>query len=125
LVWLLVLRHSGLEVKNPTAISEFDEYVKAPSILPWEDPLQWWKQHQQLYPRLAGLARKYLAVPASSVPSERIFSSAGHFDKRHRSQLDADGLEREVLLHHHFTELKRELPCPKTYIPTVILELSE
>lgn len=38
------------------------------------DVLKWWKNHQKPYPRLARMARDYLAIPASSVPSERFFT---------------------------------------------------
>jgi len=41
------------------------------------DLLVWWKNNQKHYPRLAQLARKYLCVPATSVPSECTFSVAG------------------------------------------------
>jgi hypothetical protein len=37
-------------------------------------PLEWWKRNQVKYPYLARLARLYLAVPATSAPSERIWS---------------------------------------------------
>ena len=48
------------------------------------DPLVWWKSNQKHYPQLAQLARKYLCVLATSVPSERAFSVAGHivYEKR-------------------------------------------
>ena len=41
------------------------------------DPLMWWKQHQPEFPRLARLARQYLAVSASSASAEKLFSSVG------------------------------------------------
>jgi hypothetical protein len=37
----------------------------------------WWKQHQQEFPRLARMARQYLAVPASS-------ESPTHFHGTHQ-----------------------------------------
>jgi hypothetical protein len=53
------------------------------------DPLMWWKQHQQEFPRLARMARQYLAVPSSSASSETLFSSVG-FEK---SDLRGSGLD--------------------------------
>jgi hAT family C-terminal dimerisation region len=38
------------------------------------DVLEWWKRHESDFPALAILAKRYLAIPASSAPSERIFS---------------------------------------------------
>lgn len=41
------------------------------------DPLLWWKERALTYPLLSPVARKWLAVPASSAASERLFSRAG------------------------------------------------
>ena len=41
----------------------------------YEDPLLWWKKNESLFPILGRLARFYLALPATSAPSERILSS--------------------------------------------------
>ena len=38
------------------------------------DPLLWWKEREMLYPIVAKLAKKYFAIPASTAPSERVFS---------------------------------------------------
>ncbi|KAF9970567.1 hypothetical protein BGZ75_002245, partial [Mortierella antarctica] len=40
------------------------------------DPLGWWCVNKQRYPRLAVLARRFLAIPGTSVPSEQLFSDA-------------------------------------------------
>ena len=37
------------------------------------DPLQWWKLNATWYPCVSVLARKYLSISATSVPSERVF----------------------------------------------------
>ena len=39
--------------------------------------LEWWKAHQDHYPKLSILCSYYLSIPASSAPSEREFSAAG------------------------------------------------
>ncbi len=41
------------------------------------DPLMWWKQHEEEFPRLSRMVRQYLAVLATSVSPERLFSSVG------------------------------------------------
>ncbi|CAB5380032.1 unnamed protein product [Rhizophagus irregularis] len=35
------------------------------------NPFEWWKNHKMEFPVIAHLARKYLIIPATSVPSER------------------------------------------------------
>ena len=37
-------------------------------------PLQLWKTNAKVYPTLASMAKTVLVVPATSVPSERVFS---------------------------------------------------
>ena len=42
------------------------------------DPLEWWKDDSYWYKLLFTLAAKYFYVPATSVPSERVFSCTGN-----------------------------------------------
>ena len=46
-----------------------------------EDDLSWCR-HQFAYPTLARLAKKYLAIPASSLASERVFLAAWNVTKK-------------------------------------------
>ena len=38
--------------------------------------LLWWKEREMFYPLVAKLAKKYLAIPVSTAPSEGLFSVA-------------------------------------------------
>ena len=51
------------------------------------NPLQWWKQNTARYPCISVLARKYLSIPATSIPSERAFSLTGHLVNEKRAAL--------------------------------------
>ena len=51
------------------------------------NPLQWWNSHKATFPHLAMLAKKYLCVQATSVPSERVFSAAGNIVTAKRNRL--------------------------------------
>ena len=63
-----------------------DYYDEA--VMPTDtDVLQWWKLRQSRYPTLANLAKYYLCVCATSVPSERIFSKSGYICNKHRNRL--------------------------------------
>lgn len=51
------------------------------------NPLQCWKSNEGRFPSLAFLAKSYLCVPATSTPSERLFSSAGNIVSKKRASL--------------------------------------
>ncbi|XP_061592770.1 zinc finger BED domain-containing protein 4-like [Cololabis saira] len=66
--------HQSETVKIET---ELTTYLLTPEVDPETEPLDWWKRHQPNFPRLSHLAKKYLSVPATSAPSERVFSVGG------------------------------------------------
>jgi hypothetical protein len=72
----------------PEPENELDKYLAAGVVSEDEDVLQWWKRHADEYPRLARIARDYLAIPATSVPSERAFSSGANLISDKRCSLD-------------------------------------
>ena len=61
---------------------EMKFYLERPPIDPDADPLSWWSSEKSKLPVLAEMARKYLCVCGTSVPSERLFSKAGFYCKR-------------------------------------------
>lgn len=62
------------------------------------DPLTWWKTKELIYPHVAMLARRYLAVSGTSVPSERVFSTAAGIVTARRSVLTSNNVDRLIFL---------------------------
>ena len=50
--------------------------------------LAYWLCRQQTFPSLARMARCYLGVPATSAPSERVFSKGRHITTWDRASLE-------------------------------------
>lgn len=85
-----------------------DAYHQEKRLAACENPISWWKNRQNVYPYLSKLARQYLACPPSSVPSERLFSSAGLIYDEKRSRLSAETAERLMFLKHNLPIIKFE-----------------
>jgi hypothetical protein len=69
--------------------NEVQQYIEMEAIGPYDDPLKWWAARSSSLPLVSLLARKYLAIPATSVPSERLFSDCGHVMSKRRTRLSA------------------------------------
>jgi hypothetical protein len=83
---------------------ELMRYKKEQQIKEEEDPLEWWRKNKRSYKVLARLARQYLAIPATSAPSERLFSSAGNVISKLRSSLDPETASMLIVLHENSKE---------------------
>ncbi|KAF9969914.1 hypothetical protein BGZ75_002528, partial [Mortierella antarctica] len=60
--------------------------------------LPWWEKHHEEYPSLAKMARDFLAIPASSAPSERCFSKARTLLPYTRKRLSNPRIREQMLL---------------------------
>ncbi len=65
----------------------------------FSNPLDWWRLKQQQYPLLANIALRVLAIPTTSAPSERVFSTVGITIAKERSQLDPYNAGELIFLH--------------------------
>ena len=70
--------------------SELSKFISENPIPVKENPLTWWLEKTNEYPILSRLARKYLAIPATEVPSESLFSNFGNIITPQRSLLLPD-----------------------------------
>ena len=77
---------------------EVSAYMAKECISIDSNPLAWWKDNESVYPNVAMLAHCYLAVPATSVPSERVFSTAGDIVTANRSALTTDNVDKLIFL---------------------------
>ena len=57
--------------------AEVNQYFAEKVATRETDPLQWWKLNEFRFKTLAKVASSILCVPATSTPSERLFSTAG------------------------------------------------
>ena len=101
--WVYIAAKSGVEkpdtsVDAPTEILAYLEKKPMPKDT---DPLMYWKEHVNIFPVLVQIAR----VQCTSVPSERLFSSAGlaidnlNTTSNRRSRLTPTNAEKVILLH--------------------------
>ena len=97
-------------IPNVVICDEVTNYLSLPLALETENPLDWWRMHSQNFPKLAKFARKYLAIPATSVSSERLFSDAGNLISTKRTNLDTK-LAGQMLF------LKRNIKTMKVFAP--------
>ncbi|KAG5461052.1 MAG: ribonuclease H-like domain-containing protein [Olpidium bornovanus] len=62
------------------------------------DILAFWKSHSSKFPTLAKMAKHVHAIPATSAPSERVFSSGHRVLRWNRTRMSPEALEMLVLM---------------------------
>ncbi len=77
---------------------EISDYLSEPCILENSDPLTFWRQNSSRFSSLAKVASKYLAMPASSAPVERLFSIAGKVFRADRCNLSVTRFQQLMLI---------------------------
>ena len=88
-----------------TADAELTLYQQEPTIQLREDeggfscPLTWWKFNARKYKLLSILASRVLCIPATSAPSERVFSTAGLTIAKDRARLASEMANELIFLH--------------------------
>jgi len=79
-----------------------------------KNPLDEWRRGAvHLFPWLGVLARRVLAIPATSAAPERLFSTAGNVTTKKHSSLTCDNMEELVYLHEVWPQV-REWEAVKT-----------
>jgi hypothetical protein len=99
--------HNWIRESAPVVVQlELDLYkatpglkLRCPNTGKFCCPLQWWRQHHCRFPYISKLALKVLAIPATSAPSEHVFSTSGLTIAKDRARLESDRANELVFLH--------------------------
>ena len=93
---------AAVEATTESAMkTELQLYMESDLLNRFADPLQWWRRQSLRLPNLAKLAKEVLSVPATSVPSERVFSKAGELISAKRSRLGKDTVDMILFLNKY------------------------
>ena len=79
-------------------MKELNSYISFAECAPDMNPFDWWRSHETKFPTLAILAKRVLSIPASSAPSERVFSKVNEVVDKRRNRMDPETSEKLVFL---------------------------
>lgn len=104
--WIsMLVQHHAMVDPVVTYGTPFFMYTLEPSLLaPHGDPMEYWASIREghNYYNLARIAHRIWTIPASSLPCERIFSSAGNVVTEKRTRLSPGRVEQLVFLHNNY-----------------------
>ena len=96
-----VSESSSHRTTQTNATIEVRRYFEEQNIERSKDPPEWWKNNSVRFLKLHRVAKKYLCIPGSSVPSERLFSAAGQLVSERRNRLKPKNIDTLLFLHHN------------------------
>lgn len=103
-------KHSGIETQSADdpIDQECWKYFATckPQDLKDGDLLNYWLVNKDTFPWLSALARSLLGVPATSTPSERVFSTAGLVLSAKRSRLSYNRVNKVIFVHDNYSACK-------------------
>ena len=98
----------------------------------FNDPLKYWAGIEHQSPELSQLAKEYLSIPATSAPSERVWSRAARVIRAKRARLDPEitarmmfAQENSDVIHEYWNTLKPGEPLPKYYLPPPLKDVDD
>jgi len=78
--------------------NELNLYIAAKPISHTACATTWWAANSGTYPNIAAVVRQLLAVPATSVASEQLFSKDGDVITKKRNRLESSKADKIILL---------------------------
>ena len=111
--------------KSSNVTQEVALYLQEYHIQRSENACAWWHGTVRLFPYLDLVAHHYLAIPATSTPSERVFFVAGMVVDKCRCALSADIINALVFLHKNSSLLSLMNEVPVRPQPKLILQAQD
>ncbi|XP_028839127.1 zinc finger BED domain-containing protein 4 [Denticeps clupeoides] len=96
--------------RMPEIHQQLENYIAEPLCKRSLSPLHWWYSMEHRFPAVSRLARRYLAIPATVVPTERAFAARESTASQRRAVLGARHLDHILFLHQnkeYVEQLKR------------------
>ena len=99
-----ILEEAGASPTEFNPELDIDKYLSEPLIaFHRSNCYTWWTENSTRFPALAKLAQRYLSAPATSVPSERLFSGAGEVYYDQRNRLAPERAEMLLFIKNNFS----------------------
>ncbi|CAG8522391.1 21445_t:CDS:2, partial [Racocetra persica] len=76
------------QINKNGSLCEVNRYLDEPIAMKDINILEWWKHNKGWFPNLSAMAQDFLAIPATSITSEQMFSCAGRIIDDNRASLD-------------------------------------
>jgi len=92
------------QIPGATDEAEYVRYFNAPLAEPGSNVLEYWKSNEYNFPILSEMAKDYLGVQASSVSSERGFSSGTDLVTANRCSLEGKTIEMVQFLNFNLND---------------------
>jgi len=101
----LIQKHMPTPVCSADPIvDEIGNYLKLD--VGCDDVLRFWQSSADTFPHLFNLARIVLAIPATSTPSEQVFSTTGLIINAKRTMLSPENIGKIQMVHDNYGLLK-------------------
>jgi hypothetical protein len=102
----LIQKHAPTPVSNADpVVDEIQNYLKLD--VGCDDVFKFWQTSSNTYPHLRSLAQIVLAIPATSIPSEQVFSITGLIMNAKRTMLSPENVGKIQVIHDNYDLLKK------------------
>jgi hAT family C-terminal dimerisation region len=75
------------------------------------DPIAWWKERWERFPKVAVWARKWLSVCSILTPSKQVLSICGVVNTARRNCLNGDSITAQVIIHNNLLDVDIHYLC--------------